>query len=171
MASEPSTPPGGGAGTSTQAQTASPGWVKLVAIVGLAWNLLGTLAFFWYTVLMEMFVTPEAMAALPEAERVQLQLQLDMVQAMPSWVTWVFAIAVFGGVLGCILMLMKRKLAVPVFALSLAGIVIQNIHSFGIARVHETFGASTFIQPALVFIIGVFLLWVAIKAKNAGWSR
>ena len=149
----------------------APGWFKVVAIIGLLWNLLGVLAYFWYTAMMERFMTPEVMATLPEAERAQMETQLQMLQATPAWATGAFAIAVFGGLLGCILLLMKRKLAVPVFGLSLAGIIVQNVHSLGIAKVQETVGGSAFIQPAIVLAFGILLLWMAMKASKEGWSR
>lgn len=149
----------------------APGWYWVVSILGLLWNLLGTLMFFWYTVFMEMMLTPEALAAIPAAERAQIEQQLQMAAATPMWVNIAYGIAVFGGLLGCLLLLMKRRLAVPVFGLSLAGVVAQNVYGLGVARIQETMGGAAFVLPAIVLVFGVLLLMTAIKAKNEGWSR
>lgn len=149
----------------------APGWYWLISIIGLLWNLLGTLAFFWYTVFMERVITPEFLAAVPEEQRLQMEQQLQMLAATPLWVNVAYGVAVFGGLLGCILLLMRRRLAVPVFGLSLAGVVAQNVYSLGIARAQEVLGATAYIVPSVVVVFGVILLLTAIKAKNEGWSR
>ena len=149
----------------------APGWYWVVSIIGLLWNLLGVLIFFWYTVFMEMMMTPEVLAAVPEAERAQMEQQMQMLAATPLWVNVAYGIAVFGGLLGCLLLLMKRKLAVPVFGLSLAGVVAQNVYGLGMAKSQEILGATAFIVPSIVVVFGIILLMTAIKAKNEGWSR
>lgn len=149
----------------------APAWYWIVSIIGLLWNLLGTVTFFWYTVLMEKLLTPEALSVVPAAEREALEAQLQLIAATPVWANTAYAIAVFGGLLGCILLLLRRRLAVPVFGLSLAGVVVQNIHGLGMARVQETLGATAFVVPSIVLVFGIILLMTAIKARNEGWSR
>jgi hypothetical protein len=64
---------------------------------------------------------------LPEVERA-------LYESVPAWATGAFAVAVWGGALGCLLLLLKKKLATPVLILSFIGIVVQMIHSFFIAN-------------------------------------
>jgi hypothetical protein len=42
----------------------------------------------------------------------------------PIWATGGFAIGVFGGVLGCIFLLLKRRSSINIFLMSLLGIII-----------------------------------------------
>ncbi len=148
----------------------APTWFKVVAILGLLWNLLGVIAFFWITLLMEKLLTPEALAALPEAERASVEAQLAIVQATPVWATIAFAVAVFGGFLGCVFLLMRKNLAVLMFQLSLVGLIVQNVHSYLVANATDVYGAGAIVQSVLVLVIAVFLLWVSMKARKEGWS-
>jgi len=61
--------------------TKPPGWFYLVATLGLFWNLLGAVAF-----AAQMMITPEMLAALPEAERA-------LYEGQPRWVLVAFAVA------------------------------------------------------------------------------
>ena len=109
-------------------------------------------------------MSDEAIAALPEAERA-------LYETVPIWATAAFAVAVFGGALGSLLLLLRRKLAEPVLIASLAGIVVQFVHSFFIAKSMAVYGPGSIIMPVMVILIGVALVWFAQKAGKAGWLR
>ncbi len=147
----------------------APGWFTPVAIIALLWNLLGCVMYL-FTALMPKLVTPEVLATLPEADRVATEAQLAQLAATPSWVLWVFAIATFAGLLGSILLLMKKNLAVPVFAVSLLAVIAQDIHTFFLAK-STAAGVGGMIVPILVLVIAAFLLWLSMKAKKEGWSN
>lgn len=152
-------------------ENSAPGWFKFVAIIGLLWNVLGVLSYLFYTAMLEKMMTPEVLETLPPEDRATTEAQLQLLAETPAWATGAYAIAVFGGLLGCILLLMRRSLAVPVLGLSLAGVVVQNIHSFGMTNALETTGPTALILPGVVLLFAVVLLWMALKAKNEGWSR
>ena len=99
--------------------------------------------------------------SLPEAQQ-------EIMQATPAWVTAAFALAVFGGTLGSILLLMRKKLAVPVFGISLGSIIAQMGYGLGIAKSYEVFGAQAFILPIILIVIGVFLYMYSKKQREAG---
>lgn len=152
-------------------QNAAPGWFKFLAIIGLLWNLLGVLSYLFYTALIDKFMTPEVLDAMPEADRINAEAQLELLANTPAWATGAYAIAVFGGLLGCILMLMRRNLAVPVLGLSLGGVLVQNYHNIVMANALEVMGPTSLILPSVVLLFAILLLFAAIKAKNEGWSR
>jgi hypothetical protein len=62
-------------------------------------------------------------AAIPEAYRA-------VINGRPTWATVSFAIAVFGGVLGCLLLLIRKSAALYVFIASLLGVIVIVIHAF-----------------------------------------
>ncbi len=98
--------------------SATPNWFKPALWAALIWNLLGVFAF-----IMHLMMTPEMISKLP----------LDQQAAysnVPLWSTIAFAVAVFGGTLGCILLLAKNAFATPTFALSLVAIFIQQFYNF-----------------------------------------
>lgn len=125
--------------------------------VALAWNLLGVMAY-----IMQVTMSPEALSALPNAERM-------LYENMPDWATAAFAIAVNGGALGALLLILRKALAIPVLIASLLGVIVQMYHSFLIANSIEVYGPGGMIMPIMVLVISVFLVWYSRGAKAKGW--
>jgi len=136
----------------------APKWFMIVAGILLIWNLLGVMAY-----IMQVTMSPETLAALPEAQR-------QLYENTPEWATAAFAIAVNGGALGCVLLLLKRNLAGLFLQLSLAGVAVQMYHSFFISNSFEVFGPGGAIMPVMVIIIAVYLVMLAAKAKARHWT-
>ena len=128
----------------------------IIGGIALVWNLMGVAAY-----LMDVTMSPEALEALPEAERA-------LRDEFPSWITSAYAIAVFGGLLGCVLLLMRKALAVPVFIVSLIAILIQMGYSLFMSSVLEVRGATAAIFPLIVVAVGIYLVWYASSAKKKG---
>lgn len=149
----------------------APTWFTVVAILALLWSLLGVLAYLWNTWLMTSLITPETLSALPDAERAAMEVQLAVQAATPAWATSAFAIAVFGGLLGSLFLLLKKNLAIIFFTLSIAGLLVQSYYAYAIADAYGLFGNAAVIQSAVILLIAVFLLWMANKAKAQGWSN
>lgn len=134
-----------------------PSWFKVVAIIALIWNLLGVLAFVG-----QMVITPEMLAALPTAEQ-------ELYSSTPIWVTVAFAVAVFAGAFGSLLLLLKKTLATPILIFSLVGVLMQNIHSFFMSKSFEVYGAGGMVMPVIVILIAIYLVLLAKKAQAQGW--
>jgi hypothetical protein len=136
----------------------APRWFTIFAILALLWNLLGVAAF-----VMQATLSPEAIAAMPEAEQA-------LYNNYPSWALIAFAVGVFGGLVGSLLLVLKKNLAGPVLWLSLIGVLIQMGYGFLIARSHEVLGPTSVIMPLVVIVIAVYLVMLAAKAKRNGWT-
>jgi len=108
------------------------------------------------------YMTDEVKAALPEAERA-------LYDNIPSWVTAAFAIAVFGGLIGSAFLLMRKKLARPMFLISLIAIIVQMSYNLFMSRAAEVYGPGSVIMPIMVIVIGVFLLMYSKKTIAKGW--
>lgn len=141
--------------TSNQSSPTKSFWI--ICIIGLLWNLSGVYSFF-----MEVFITPEALAALPEAERL-------LYEANPVWMTVVFAIAVLDGTLGCILLLMKKAIAGPVLITSLIAVLIQMTYWLFMTNSREVYGPAGMVMPVIVTSIAALLVWYAYMVKAKGW--
>lgn len=61
----------------------------------------------------------DALAAMPAAQRAFIESRLE-------WATGGFGVAVFTGVLGCVLLLLRRSFALHVFIASLIGVAAQS---------------------------------------------
>ena len=129
----------------------------IISVVALVWNLMGVMAFIG-----QMMITPEALALLPPDQQ-------ELYSNVPLWATIAFGIAVWGSVLGCVLLLVRKKLAVSVLSIAFAGILVQMVHSLVISKSIEVYGPGGMIMPILVILIGGFLVWYSRKAAALGW--
>ena len=135
-----------------------PVWFWIVSILALLWNLMGVMAY-----LGQAFMTDD-MKAEYTAE------QLTLMESTPAWVTAAFAIAVWGGLLGCLALLLRKKWAKPVLILSLIGILAQMAHSFFMTNAAEVYGqVQGVITPLIVIIIGIALVQFARIAEKRNW--
>ena len=129
----------------------------IIGVVALLWNLVGVMSY-----IMQVTMTGEMMANMPEAERA-------LYESMPSWVTGAFAIAVFGGVTACVGLLLKKAWCVPSFLISLVAIIVQFGYWLFLTDSIEVIGSEVFLMPALVTAMGAFLVWHSRGAKAKGW--
>lgn len=137
--------------------TKLPGWFWAVAIVALLWNLVGVLSYIG-----QVTMTSEAMAELPEGQRMAIE-------NMPSWATGAYAIAVWAGALGSLFLLLRKSWAVPVFMLSLAGILIQNFYTYFLSDSVDLLGPEAIPISISIITIGLALVWFSRKAQAKGW--
>jgi hypothetical protein len=134
-----------------------PGWFKVVVIVALLWNVLGCIAFFF-----DLRLAPDEMAKLPESQQV-------LYAALPIWTLGATAIAVFGGLLGCIGLLMRKKWASPVLVFSLVGILVQDVGLFFLADGASLAGPAGVVMQVIVLAVGIALVVLSRKAIARGW--
>ena len=121
-----------------------------IGAVALIWNVMGGINFFAQ-------MNADALAAYPEAARA-------LVEGRPAWATGAFAIAVFGGALGCLLLLLRKSAALYLFIASLLGVIVTNIHTLGVAGSTEIWVGSV-----MSLAVAAFLIWYSKQAGNKGW--
>lgn len=143
--------------TNTLTKAKLPTWFWIVAGLGLAWNIFGVVQFlstFNGTLesLMRNGLTSE-----------QAKLYLNL----PGWMTASFAIGVFGGVIGSILLLIRKKLSVSVFLLSLAGYIVLYIGDIT-QGVFKVFGTPQVVILTSVVLIAAGLLWLSRRFTTSG---
>lgn len=128
----------------------------IVSTLALIWNILGVIAY-----LGQVYMPQEVKQALPPAEQTYYA-------NVPSWVTGAFAIAVFAGVLGCISLLLKKKIAISLLYVSLIAVLVQFIYNTIIQTDMEV-TAVKLVWPVLIIAIAVFLVWFAKDSKTKGY--
>jgi hypothetical protein len=146
--------------TTTQHTHKPPAWYWVAAVLALIWNAFGVMAY-----LGQAFMTDEMKAELtPE--------QLSLMESTPAWVTAAFAIAVWGGLLGSIALLLRKKWAKPVLLISLLAILVQMSYSFLMTNASEVYGTvQGVVVPMLVVLIGILLYLLAGIAIRRGWMK
>jgi len=118
----------------------------IIAGAGLVWNLMGCLNFVAQT-------DPATVAQMPEVYQL-------VIAGRPVWATAGFAIGVFGGAVGCILLLLRKAVAVPLLVLSCMGIIVTSVFTVRVLGMQPSMLLSVLIAGAL--------LWYATIARRAG---
>lgn len=88
----------------------------------------------------------------------------------PAWLTAIWAIGVWGGLLGAILLLIRNKWAVEVFIVSFLAYVVSLIDAYFLDPMEGGAGDMAGMQ-ALIFILCVFFIWYAKRARKNGLLR
>ncbi len=132
-----------------------PKWFMPVAIIALLWNLIGCAAY-----LMDVTLTPTAVAAMSPDEQA-------LYAARPAWAVALYAIAVWGGALGSVGLIMRKRWAKGPLLASLLGLVGQDIALFGMSPV--SIPASVYALQGMVMAIAVLLLLLANTAARRAW--
>ena len=130
----------------------------LISIVALFWNFMGIIAY-----LGQAYISDDALKMLPEEN----QLYFSNV---PAWVTAAFAIAVFGGFLGAIGLIIRKKWAYFLFVISFLALVAQHVYNFFIQNYIEMTG-SQMILPIVTFIVALFLIYFSKQKSQQGVLR
>jgi hypothetical protein len=140
----------------TTTKRASVGfWI--IAIIALIWNAMGVMSY-----LMAQYKVESYRAGYNEE-------QLALMDSAPAWSTALFAIAVFGGFLGCFFLLMRKKLATPLFLISLICILINIGYGLFGTNQAEVFGTMNgIIMPLIVVVIGVYLYFFSKRTAANG---
>jgi len=129
----------------------------IIAVIAFIWNIMGVLAY-----LSQAYMTDEAKQLLPEAERA-------LYDNVPAWATAAFALAVFGGLLGSLSLLLRKKIANLLFTVSLVGIIVQMAYNFFISNSMEVYGPGGMIMPIMILVLGIFLFMYSKSATTKGW--
>ena len=129
-------------------------WV--ISSVALIWNVLGGVNFF-------MQMNADLVASLPETHRA-------IIEGRPVWATAGFAVTVFGGALGCLLLLLKKAAAFYLFVASLLGVIVTTIHSVDIANSTVDFSpVEIFVMILSPVLVAALLIWFSKWAEGKGW--
>lgn len=123
-------------------------WV--ICIVALIWNILGCINFI-------MQMNPEMVEKFPDEAQ-------SLIASRPMWATIAFAVAVFGGALAEMLLLLKKATAYYLFIASLLGVIITNIHTFQVSSAIDIWLGSL-----MSFVIATFLIWYTKRVQRMGW--
>ena len=132
------------------------GWFKLAAIASVLWLAIGCALYLY-----EVSLDP---AKLPLDERA-------MYDALPTWMWAAFAIAVWVGLAGTVLLFLRRKLAEPLMLVSLIASLAQNSAYFINSKLRGTLGSEEFLLPIILVAVEWTIFWFARHSRQRGWLR
>ena len=134
-----------------------PWHLWLVGLVGVLWSSMGVVSF----MLTQMNVEA-VMSRFPPQQR-------EYFESFPLWAVAFWAIGVFGGVIGCLLLLLRNRLAFPVLLASVIGAIVFNLGGLfllgGMEVMRETGGLGFTVFP---IVFAAFLAYYARAMSKKG---
>jgi len=113
---------------------------------------------------MRLFMTEDAIKTMPENQQ-------HLFRDIPLWVNVVFACEVFGGVLGSIALLFRKKLALPLFVISILGTLAQTSNIWFLTDAISAMGAPAIVMPLVAIIICAAMIVLAKFAISKRWLQ
>ena len=130
-------------------------WV--IGIIGGLWSAIGVLSF-----MLTQLNVEAVMSRFPPQQR-------EYFESFPWWAVAFWAIWVFAGAIGCLLLLLKNRLASPVLLASMIGASVCNLGGLfllgGMEVMRETGGLGFTVFP---IIFGAFLAYYARAMRKKG---
>ena len=130
------------------------GWFKYAAIASILFMALGCVSY-----LMQVTADPAS-------------LDLDqraMLEAAPTWMWAAFAVAVWSGLAGTVLLFLHKRLAVPVLALSLLAVLVQFSAYLLVPGLRDLMSTNGFAIPLIIVILTWTIFWFAWNSRKKGW--
>ena len=134
----------------------TPKWYLPVTIVALLWNLVGCAAFY-----QDLMLTPEDVAKMPADAQA-------LYAARPGWSVVASAVAVLGGALGSLGLILRKRWATPLLIASLLGVILQDVSLFAMSG-KAAVPTAAFVLQGLVLLIAIGLVLLARRATARGW--
>ena len=123
----------------------------LVAVISLFWNAYGAYDYFMSKTGGDVYLRSVGMT----------EPQVAYFNAMPSWMTAVWAVGVWGAVLGSVLLLLRRRWALPVFVASFAAFLMSLVYAYGLSSGLAVNGPQVIIMQAVIAAGCAFFVWYA----------
>lgn len=138
----------------------APWHLWVVGLAGCLWSAMGAMDYVMSKLRVESYMakfTPE---------------QLEFFYGFPFWVNAAWAVAVWFGVIGCIILLLRKSLAVGVLLASLIAMVITTFHNYilsnGLEVIADTF---SLVFTAVIFLVALGLYLYARAMRTRGVLR
>lgn len=136
-----------------------PSWLFwVVSVLALLWGAFGVFDFYMTTTGNEEYLKDFP----PE--------MIGWIQGFPLWRVILWAFAVGAALVGAVLMLMKRALAVPVLWAGIAAMLIGFVgHDLLMADGAAYYGQAGLIASIIIVAISIAIAWYAGRAKGLGY--
>lgn len=136
---------------------AVPIWFRVAAAAAVLWMVMGCLAY-----VQEMTASPETIAAASDAGRIILT-------GRPPWSSAAFAVTVWGGLAGALLLLFGRAAAVPLLWAALAATILSSVWPLVLSGAAPLYSPAEWGFSLLILIVQGAIGWLALWARRMGW--
>lgn len=139
--------------------TASPTWFRIAAGLAVLWMGFGCFAY-----ISEMTASPEMMAQASEASRA-------IMAGRPTWSSAAFALAVWGGLVGTVLLFLRRAIAVPILWAALVATIVSYVWPLFLSGIAGRYTGAEWGLSLFILIAQGAITWLGVWAKRMGWLR
>ena len=136
-----------------------PIWFWIISILSLFWFFLDMAGFY-----SRVFMLDQIADKMPAA-------QLVLYKAIPSWVNVIYGLKVFGGIMGSLALLSKKKWAFIMFMISIMGVLSQTVYVWFISDAVEVMGRPAIVMPIVGIMIGVVMVVLSRAAISKNWIK
>lgn len=134
-----------------------PIWFWIVSVIALIWNGLGVHGY-----ISQAYKT----AAYTDAYTSE---QLEVMNNLPAWYTALFAIAVFLGAIGSLLLLLRKQFAKSLLIISFLAATIQMFYFLFISDLNGVDFSANKIMAYIIIVFAAFLVWFSKHANSKTW--
>lgn len=124
----------------------TPVHLWIVGVLSLLWNSMGAFDYLATQLGLEFYLSQFS------------EEQLAYFTSFPAWMVAAWALGVWGSFVGSIALLLRKKWAFHAFAVSLAGLFVSSIYSFGLSNGAEIAGTGGMVFNAVIWIVAILLL-------------
>jgi hypothetical protein len=139
----------------------TPWHVWVVGVIALLFNGIGVFDYVMAMTQGEAYMAKSGMTP----EQIAFYLQ------MPGWMVFVWTIGVWGALIGSILILLRRKPATPVFAVSLVAFVVYLLYIYLLTDGGRIMGSQMAIASAVIFMLLLLFTLYAWRMGRRGVLR
>ena len=150
----------------TTTSHSAPWHLWVVGLVALLFTALGG-----YDYTMSQLGDRDYIATVMAGTGVNVDVAVDYFANMPLWMDFFWAIGVWGAVAGAMLLLLRQRLAFPVFVVSLVAFVITNAYGFANPLPGMEGSAATLGMVLAVFFVMLLLTLYARAMARRGILR
>ena len=145
----------------TRITTKAPWHLWLVGVIAVLFNAIGAFDFVMSMLQGSSYMQSAGMTP----------AQIAHYEAMPGWMLVVWAVGVWGAILASVLLLLRRKLAAPTFAVSLLAFLVSLFYSYVLTDGGEILGRAMAITSAIIATLLLFFMWYSGRMAKRGVLR
>ena len=139
----------------------APWHLWAVGVLGLLWNSFGAYDYFCSHTKGDAYMRQMGMT----------EPQIAYFHAMPAWMTAVWAVGVWGAVLGTILLLFRSRWAFHVYVASLVGFLLSLVYAYLLSDGASVMGQQTSIMNLVILAGCLFFVWYSRLMAKRGVLR